>query len=116
MDVTWSMPGEDIAGQGRILNLSTSGALMQIDDSFRPLDKCVLSLDPEITEERTPFLNKKGKVVWFRKIENPHYLYQCGVEFLEDRVSDKDLNDWMDAKTAQLANTMSASILNNYLG
>ncbi len=115
MDVTWSMPGEDIAGQGQILNISSSGILLQIDNSFRPLDKCVLSIDPEIGEERVPFLNKKGKVVWFRKIQSPHYLYRCGVEFLGDKTTDKHLDDWIETKTAQLAETMSVSILNNYV-
>ena len=115
MDVTWSMPGEDIAGQGQIVNISATGILLQIDNSFRPLDQCVLSIVPEINEEKIPFLNKKGKVVWYRKTQSPHYHYQCGVEFLKDNILDHHLNDWMETKTAQMAGTMNASILNNYV-
>jgi hypothetical protein len=114
MEVTWSMPGEDITGQGQILNISNSGLLLQIDDSFKPLDQCVLSIDPEIDEERPPFLSKKGKVVWFRRIKTPKYSYQCGLEFLKEPQLDDDFINWIENKTAQLAQTMNASILNNY--
>ena len=85
MDVAWSMPGEDITGQGKIINISNSGLLLEIDDSFKPLDHSVLAIDPEIVDERPPFLNKKGKVVWFRRIQNPRYAYLCGLEFLKDQ-------------------------------
>ena len=116
MDVTWSMPGEDIAGQGQIINISSSGILLQIDSSFRPLDQCVLSIDPEFTEEKSPFINKKGKVVWFRRIQNSHYSFQCGVEFLREHVLDQDLHSWMERKLAELSQSMNISILSNYVG
>src|SRR4051794_31070063 len=104
MNVTWSMPGENIAGQGQILNISSSGLLLQIDGSFKPLDHCVLSIDPTIDEEeKPPFLNKKGKVVWFRRIQTSKYTYQCGLEFLQEQRMDGDLVDWLENKTAQLA-------------
>ena len=116
IDITWSMPGEDIAGQGQILNISSSGILLQIDNSFRPLDNSVLSIDPEmIEEEKVPFFNKKGKVVWFRNIQSPHYTYLCGVEFLRDQGLDKSLNDWIDNKTTKIAQIMDVGILNNYM-
>lgn len=116
MDVTWSVPGEDITGQGQITNISSSGLLLQIDSSFKPLDKCILSIDPEFSEEeKNPFLNKKGKVVWFRKIQNPRYSYQCGVEFLRDQMISNELDDWLETKTAELAQTTNPNILNNYM-
>lgn len=114
IDATWSMPGEDIAGQGKIINLSASGLLLQIDSSFKPLDHCVLSIIPEIIEEQPPFLNRKGKVVWFRKIQTPHYSYQCGLEFLKDHGYDRELNNWIERKTDQLTKATNVSILNNY--
>ncbi|MBI3602126.1 MAG: PilZ domain-containing protein [Candidatus Omnitrophica bacterium] len=115
MDVTWNMPGEDLAGQGQIINISASGIFLQIDSSFRPLDKCVLSIDPEISQEKPPFLTKKGRVVWFRKIQSPHYSYQCGLEFLKEHIFDQTLSDWLETKTTQLAQTMNVNILNNYV-
>ncbi|MEI7999619.1 MAG: PilZ domain-containing protein, partial [Candidatus Omnitrophota bacterium] len=115
IDVNWTMPGEDSTGQGQILNISSSGVLLQIDNSFRPLDECVLSIDPEITEQKLPFLNKKGKVVWFRRTKNPHYCYQCGVEFLGERVIDQDFNTWLETKSSELSQAMGISILNNYV-
>ena len=113
MDITWSMPGEDMTGQGQIVNISSSGLLLQIDGSFKPLDNCILSVDPSLDEEgRSPFAQKKAKVVWFRKINTSKYSYQCGLEFLND--DKKDLLDWIERRAAQLGETMNASILNNY--
>lgn len=115
MDVTWSMPGEDVTGQGQILNISHSGLLLQIDSSFKPLDNCVLSVDPSLDEEeKLPFFSKKGKVVWFRRIQTSKYTYQCGLEFLKEQRMDNDLVNWIENKTSQLAQTMNVSILNNY--
>jgi hypothetical protein len=115
MDVTWSMPGEDLAGQGLIVNISNSGLLLQIDNSFKPLDQCVLAVDPALEdEEKPPFLSKKGKVVWFRRINTSRYTYQCGLEFLREPRMDNDLLSWIEHKTAQLSQTMNVSILNNY--
>ena len=116
MDVTWNMPGEDLAGQGQIINISSSGILLQIDSSFKPLDKCVLSVDPEFNEEeRIPFLRKMGKVVWFRKIQSPHYAYLCGVSFLKEQDFDKDLKEWLENQANLLAQTTNVNILNNYV-
>ncbi len=114
MGVTWSMPGEDITGLGQILNVSSSGILLQIDNSFIPLDHSVLCVDPEFDESRPPFLSKKGKVVWFRRIKTFKYTYQCGLEFLREQNPDSALMDWIDNKTTQLAQTVNVSILNNY--
>ena len=116
IDATWSMPGEDIAGQGKIINLSASGLLLQIDSSFKPLDHCVLSVDPFIDDKKPPFLNKKGLVIWFRKIQTSKYVYQCGLEFLKDQHLDIDLIDWIENRTAQMSQAMDANILNNYTG
>lgn len=116
IDITWNMPGEDIAGQGQILNISSSGILLQIDNSFRPLDNSVLSIDPEvIAEEKAPFLNKKGKVVWFRNIQSARYSYLCGVEFLKDQGYDKSLHNWIDNKVNHIAQVVDVGILNNYM-
>ena len=115
IDITWSMPGEDIAGQGQVVNISSSGLLLQIDDSFKPLDHCVLSIDSELEEEeKPPFLTKKGKVMWFRRIKTSRYSYQCGLEFLKEKIKDQELQDWIESKTMEMAQTTNASILNNY--
>ena len=116
LDITWNLPGEDIAGQGQILNISSSGTLLQIDESFRALDNCVISIDPEFMEEEAaPFMNKKGKVVWFRKTQNPHYGYQCGVEFINPSGTNDGLLNWIEKKISGLSQAMSANILNNYI-
>jgi hypothetical protein len=114
MDITWSLPGGEAEGQGQIVNISTSGLLLQIVGDFKPLDNCVLSVDPSADDDgQTPFQRKKGKVVWFRRIQTSKYTYQCGVEFLKDE-QNNDLAQWIEKRTDQLSQTMNASILNNY--
>ncbi len=114
MDATWSMPGEDMAGQAQILNVSSSGLLIQIDDSFKPLEHSVLSIDPELNEEEPPFLNRRAKVMWFRRIKTARYSYQCGVEFLKGNSPDDGLVNWIENKTTQIAQITDPRILNNY--
>ena len=117
LDVAWDVPGELTRGQGRIINISSSGVLLQIDDSFEPLNKTVLAINPDLPEDEQPlpFKSKQGKIVWFRKIQTPRFKYQCGVEFLEGSDMDKNLSDWIENKLSNLSVTMNTSILNNYV-
>jgi hypothetical protein len=115
MDITWNMPGEDMAGRGKIVNISNSGVLLELDNSYKPLDHSVLAIDADIQDEKPPFMSKKGKVVWYRKIQHPKYSYICGVEFLKDFAFDRDLNNWIDQKTEELSKATNTNILNNYV-
>lgn len=114
MDVRWNMPGESVSGQGQVVNISSSGLLLQMDSRFKPSDDCVVALDAPVHERAFPFSNKKGKVVWFRRIDTTRFKYQCGVEFLEDKSDGQDVKHWVDARINELSQTADANILNNY--
>ena len=110
MDVTWKLAGQDVSGEGTIVNISASGMLLQTDKVFKPSDNCVVSIDSG--EQKLPFGPKKGKIVWFRRIHAPHERYQCGVQFLPDRI-DRSFQQWFDGKVKQLSEAADANILGN---
>jgi len=109
------MPSESVSGQGQIVNISSSGLLLQLDERFKPADDCVVFLDAPVHERSFPFTNKKGKLVWFRTINSSRFKYQCGLEFFNEKGDNQDVKHWVDAKVDELAQTMSASILNHYV-
>src|SRR5580698_7527037 len=83
LDVTWKVGGEEVSGEGTVVNISSSGFLLQTDRVFKPSDNCVLSI--ESGAEVLPFAAKKGKIMWFRRIHTPQERFQCGVQFLTDK-------------------------------
>jgi hypothetical protein len=111
LEVAWELEGgQGVSGQGSILNISTSGVLLQTDRVFQPTDHCVLSIGPGT--ENLPFLPKKGKLMWFRRIYTPQERFQCGVQFLPEKI-DKDFRQWFEAKIKQLSETTNTNILSN---
>ena len=80
LDITWKLDDQDVSGEGTIINISSSGVLLQTDRAFKPLDHSILSFDSG--EEILPFEAKKGRIVWFRQIHTPQERLQCGIEFI----------------------------------
>ena len=60
MDVRWSMPAASLSGQGQVVNISSSGLLLQLDNQFKPADDCIVSLDAPVNEKSFPFSSKKS--------------------------------------------------------
>jgi len=110
IDVTWKVHNQEDSGEGTVVNISSSGLLLQTDRVFKPSNNCVLSI--ESGSETLPFAPKKGKMMWFRRIHSPQERFQCGIQFLPGR-SDLDFQQWFDGKITQLSQTEDAKILNN---
>ncbi len=110
MDVTWKLADQDVSGEGTVVNISASGFLLQTDRVFRPTDNCVLSI--ESGAETLPFAPKKGRLMWFRRINTPHERFQCGVQFLKDQ-TDNDFQQWLEKKVARISEAADAKILDN---
>jgi len=111
IDVAWKVVDtKDVSGEGLIVNISKSGLLLQTDKVFRPSDNCVLSI--ESGDEALPFAAKKGKIMWFRRIYTPQERYQCGVQFLYDKL-DNNFQQWLEMKVSRLSEAGDAKILNN---
>jgi len=110
IDVAWKVVDQEISGEGTVVNISTSGALLQTDKMFRPSDHCILSIASGA--EALPFASKKGKIVWFRRIHTPQERMQCGVQFLTDK-TDNDFKQWYEQKVNRLGEAANATILSN---
>ena len=110
IDVTWKVADQEVSGEGTVVNISTSGLLLQTDRVFKPSDNCVLSI--ESTAEILPFAAKKAKIVWFRRIHTPQERFQCGVVFWADKL-DNNFQKWLEMKVSQLSEAGNATILGN---
>ncbi|MBI4308767.1 MAG: PilZ domain-containing protein [Candidatus Omnitrophica bacterium] len=112
-DVRWVVLGKDVAGEGKVFNISTSGLLLQTDAQFDPRRSGVLYIDAH-GEAPLEFGPKKGKIVWFRSMPSRPG-YQCGVEFLKNLPFDRPLQEWIDRKVEAFAQAENANILNHYI-
>jgi len=110
LDVTWKLEDQEVSGEGTVMNISTSGLLLQTDRVFALSDDCVLSIESGV--ETLPFAAKKGKLMWVRRIHTPQERFQCGVEFLQDKV-DNTFQEWLAMKIDQLSQAADAKILGN---
>ena len=110
IDVAWKLEDQEVSGEGMVVNISSSGVLLQTDRVFRPSDDCVLSI--ESGADTLPFAAKKGKIMWFKRIYTPQERIQCGVEFLPDK-TDIAFQEWLAMKMDQLSQATDAKILGN---
>lgn len=112
-DIRWTVLGKDDQGRGKILNISSSGLLLQTDENFNPRNQGTLFIDAPGAQP-LEFGPRKGKVVWMRRLSEGRQGFQCGVEFIKNS-ADKPLEDWLDQKTRHLAEATDPNILNHYI-
>ncbi len=112
-DIRWAILGTELTGEGKVLNVSTSGFQLQLDGKFDPRRSGLLYIDGH-DEKPLDFGSKRCKIVWLRRLENKTG-FVCGVEFLKNTPRDKALDDWISRKTEDLAQTTNANILINYI-
>jgi hypothetical protein len=113
-DVDWKVDQIPESGDGYLLNISLSGALLQTNQYFRPSDKCVIEIKP-MEGCALPITIKKGQIVWYRRTGAKGDKCQCGVKFLGEADLDKKFNDWLQQKMDEISETANVNILNNYL-
>lgn len=114
IDVDWYVGDYKAEGQGVVLNISQSGALLYTDKVFRPQDKNEVLIAPA-SKEQLNFAPKKGKVVWLRRIDAPEPRFQCGIEFLSTEQEDRRFRDWLNEEVLKLGEASNINILNNYI-
>lgn len=112
-DIRWTVLGSELLGEGKILNISSSGLLMQVDQHYNPHVKGKVYVDASGAEPLA-FGPKKGRVVWTRRIESTNG-FQCGVEFDKNLPIDSRLERWLDQKEEELSKTTNANILNHFV-
>jgi len=114
LDVSWKVEDQEVSGEGTVLNVSSSGLLLQTDRVFQPSDNTILSIESSesLAAQDSPFVAKKGKIMWFRRIHTPQERYQCGIQFLEGQ-TDKNFQQWLEMKVNRLSETANVNILGN---
>ncbi len=110
IDITWKHEDQEESGEGTVVNISSSGLLLQTDRLFKVSDQSVLSFGSKVNS--LPLAGKKGRVMWYRRIVTPHERYQCGIQLLEDN-SDRDFQQWLGMKIDRLSEALNINILSN---
>lgn len=110
LDVVWKVNGQEDSGEGTVVNISLGGMLLQTDRMVKLADNSIVSI--ESGQEALPFAPKKGKIVWFRRINTPEERLQCGVMFLKDQL-DRGFENWFETKVNRLSETTDVNILSH---
>ncbi len=115
IDVNWQIDGDaQLFGEGTIINVSQSGALLLLDKAFVPTDKCIVSIVSQ-DQSQAPFYGKKGKVVWLKKFVLNQPRLQFGIEFLKHDAQDLRFNQWLNGQIDRLSQVTNANILQHYV-
>ena len=111
--VRWKIKGKNVEGLGEVLNISTSGLLLETDSAFSPLDESELEIEP--IEKGIEFLPQDGRLIWFRKIKILNTRFWCGLEFIKPRQETVEkIKRKVEEAQEQLAQATNVNILQNY--
>ena len=112
-DVRWTVLGSEILGEGKVINISSSGLLLLTDNNFDPHVRGKVYVDATGIDPLV-FGPKKGRVVWTKRNENATG-FQCGIEFDRNMPFDARLDQWISQKEGEMAFTTDAKILNHFI-
>jgi archaellum component FlaC len=80
--VRWQIKDSRLSGEGRVLDISSSGMLFEAHTPFPPIDRCVFLV--ENMQKRQPqFVPAMGRLVWSKRKRFQGNKFLCGVEFIE---------------------------------
>lgn len=101
--IGWSIDQQaDIHGNGRIINLSESGLMLETNSTFTPQDGQVFNFDSGA--KQFDYLPSKGKIIWSKRKNNLPNQFLCGVEFINS-------TEFVRTKLADYLNTRVQGIL-----
>ncbi len=82
--IQWRIKDGYASGQGRIRNISTSGMLLETNNSFEPTAQSMFAFEPA---NGTPFeaVPQEGRLVWSKKKGWIRNRTLCGIEFVEPK-------------------------------
>ena len=76
--VRWSVNESQQSGQGKILNISSTGMLLEAETTVEPLDQAILRFDSILGENN--YVPETGELIWHKR-KNGGLL--CGVRFVD---------------------------------
>lgn len=81
LPVRWRIQDGYESGEGKIINISTTGVLLKTSKDFAPMEKTVFSLE-SLGSVNGHFLPKQGRLVWSTAKGFRHNRI-CGLEFIQ---------------------------------
>lgn len=111
MNVSWSIPDQQVKGEGKTVNVSILGILLETDKLFEPEHGLLMCF----SVAELPFFPAKGKLAWFKKAGESKDRYQCGVRFVKDLKSYRAWVQWMEENISKMSGTENNKILDRYL-
>jgi len=82
LDLKWQIKDSQFNGNGRVLNISTSGMLFETRRGFPLIDRCVFDFQSFIGGKAN-FLPQEGRLVWAQKVGLRKNKMLCGIEFID---------------------------------
>ncbi len=78
--VHWNLPDKSITGEGRIVNVSTSGMLLETQTEQPPTQNINLEVTSPFNHTHN-FIPHSGRIVWTKKNSNQRNRFLWGIEF-----------------------------------
>ena len=93
LDVMWAMEARGVSGRARLLDVSISGACMQIDQPLPSGEGSTMSM----MCSQVPALPTKGIIRWCRPIPGRQSAFLCGIKFVDASIDRARWNEWAAA-------------------
>ncbi|OGX07261.1 MAG: hypothetical protein A2Z88_06210 [Omnitrophica WOR_2 bacterium GWA2_47_8] len=82
--VRWSIKDSELRGEGRLVNVSTSGMLLEANSAFTPIERSVFSVQsPAANGSGAAFLPQEGRLVWCKKKPFSRNRILCGIQLID---------------------------------
>lgn len=89
--INWSIAAQALTGEGRLLDVSLTGARMRITGPINTQHGAVFRL----ASATIPALPPHARLRWFRRESAVHPHYLCGIVFETDAADHANWNDWV---------------------
>lgn len=93
LDVMWAMDSGGVSGRGRLLDLSISGACIEIDQPLPSGEGSMVSM----MCSQVPALPSKAIVRWCRPLPGRQSAFLCGIRFVDTAIDRSRWNEWIAA-------------------
>ena len=93
LDVMWAMDSRGVSGRGRLLDVSITGACIQIDQPLPSGEGATMSM----MCSQVPALPSKATVRWCRPIPGRQGAFLCGIRFVDSAIDRTRWDEWTAA-------------------
>jgi len=80
--IKWQIKDSQMNGEGRVLNISASGMLLEAKSGISPIERCVFGFE-SLVQGSINFIPQEGRLVWSKKKSFGKDKMLCGIEFID---------------------------------